>query len=146
MIEQLYQQVILDHYRQPRGRGHLPDPKFMHDGANPLCGDEVVIEFQVDGEIITNIRFSGQGCSISQASASMMAEALTGKTMEEAREFIRQVYALLKGDIEPDLETMGDISALAGVRKFPVRIKCASLAWHVLEDALKGLQATAQSK
>lgn len=140
MLDELYQQVILDHYRQPRGRGHLQEPKITHEGFNPLCGDEVILDFRVEDDMLTDIKFSGRGCSISQASASMMVESLKGKSLTEVFEAIRQVYALLKGEIEPDLETMGEISALSGVRKFPVRVKCATLAWHTLEEALKGLK------
>lgn len=137
MLETLYQEIILDHYRHPRGRGHLDDPKIQHEGANPLCGDEIVIELRVEDGRVSEVRFSGQGCSISQASASMLTEAVQGKTLDEVRALIEQVYALLKGESNPDPETIGDLAALSGVRNFPVRVKCASLAWHVLEDALR---------
>lgn len=140
MLDELYQQVIMDHYRQPRGRGHLPEPTITQEGYHPLCGDEITLDLCVEDDTITDIKFRGRGCSISQASASIMVEKLKGKALTEACDAIREVYALLKGDIEPDLETMGDISALSGVRKFPVRVKCATLAWHTLEEALKGLK------
>ncbi len=144
MLETLYQEIILDHYRHPRGRGHLEPPKIEHEGANPLCGDEITIELRVEDGRVSAVRFSGQGCSISQASASMLTEAVEGKTLEEVRQLIAQVYAMLKGESEPDPEVMGEIAALAGVRNFPVRVKCASLAWHVLEDALRQVNGSSQ--
>ncbi len=136
MLETLYQEIILDHYRHPRGRGHLEPPKIEHEGANPLCGDEIVIELRIEDGRVSVVRFHGQGCSISQASASMLTEAVEGKTVEEVRQLIEQVYAMLKGETDADPETMGELAALSGVRNFPVRVKCASLAWHTLEEAL----------
>ena len=136
MISELYQEIILDHYRHPRGRGTLDEPKIHHEGANPLCGDEVIIEFRVEDGRISDIRFSGRGCSISQASASMLVEMVKGKTLEEVRTLIQKVYSMLRGESTPDPQEMGDLSALAGVSHFPVRVKCASLPWHTLEEAL----------
>ncbi len=140
MLEELYQQIILDHYRHPRGRGHLDPPKVRHEGANPLCGDEITLELRITDGVVEDIKFSGQGCSISQASASMLTEAVKGKSLPEVESLIEQVLALLRGEIDPDPETLGDISALSGVRKFPVRVKCATLAWHTLQEALDSLQ------
>ncbi len=137
MLDELYQEIILDHYRQPRGRGELEPPKITQEGFNPSCGDEVIIDLRVEDGRIADVRFHGQGCSISQASASMMAEAVKGKTLDEAYTLIRQATALVKGELDGDLDTLGDIVALAGVRNFPVRVKCATLAWHTLEEALK---------
>ncbi len=137
MLDELYQEIILDHYRQPRGRGKLEPPKITQEGFNPSCGDEVIIDLRVEDGRIADVRFHGQGCSISQASASMMAEAVKGKTLDEAYTLIRQATALVKGELDGDLDTLGDIVALAGVRNFPVRVKCATLAWHTLEEALK---------
>ncbi len=137
MLDELYQEIILDHYRQPRGRGELEPPKITQEGFNPSCGDEVIIDLRVVDGRIADVRFHGQGCSISQASASMMAEAVKGKTLDEAYTLIRQATALVKGELDGDLDTLGDIVALAGVRNFPVRVKCATLAWHTLEEALK---------
>lgn len=137
MLDELYQEIILDHYRQPRGRGELEPPKITQEGFNPSCGDEVIIDLRVEDGRIADVRFHGQGCSISQASASMMTEAVKGKTLDEAYTLIRQATALVKGELDGDLDTLGDIVALAGVRNFPVRVKCATLAWHTLEEALK---------
>ncbi|OYT68648.1 MAG: SUF system NifU family Fe-S cluster assembly protein [Armatimonadetes bacterium JP3_11] len=137
MLDELYQDIILDHYRHPRGRGELEPPKITQEGFNPSCGDEVILDLRVQDGRIQEVRFHGRGCSISQASASMMTEAVKGKTLEEARALIQQVLALVKGETEGDIVTLGDIVALAGVRNFPVRVKCATLAWHTLEEALK---------
>ncbi|GIV08585.1 MAG: iron-sulfur cluster assembly scaffold protein [Fimbriimonadales bacterium] len=136
MLDELYQEIILDHYRQPRGRGTLEPPKITQEGFNPSCGDEVIIDLRMEDGRIADVRFHGQGCSISQASASMMTEAVKGKTLEEAYALIRQATALVKGELDGDIDTLGDIVALAGVRNFPVRVKCATLAWHTLEKAL----------
>ncbi|MCX7925640.1 MAG: SUF system NifU family Fe-S cluster assembly protein [Fimbriimonadales bacterium] len=136
MLNELYQEIILDHYRHPRGRGELEPPKITQEGFNPSCGDEVILDLRIENGRISDIRFHGRGCSISQASASMLTEAVKGKTLAEAREIIHQVLALVKGESEGDPETLGDIVALAGVRNFPVRVKCATLAWHTLEEAL----------
>ena len=139
-LNELYQEIILDHYRQPRGRGELEPPKITQEGFNPSCGDEIVLDLRVQDGRIQAVRFRGRGCSISQASASMLTEAVQGKTLEEARALIQQVLALVKGETEGDFETLGDIVALAGVRHFPVRVKCATLAWHALEEALKQVE------
>ncbi|OYT68703.1 MAG: SUF system NifU family Fe-S cluster assembly protein [Armatimonadetes bacterium CP1_7O] len=137
MLDELYQEIILDHYRHPRGRGELEPPKITQEGFNPSCGDEVILDLRVQDGRIQEVRFHGRGCSISQASASMLTEAVKGKTLAEARALIQQVLALVKGEAEGDIVTLGDIVALAGVRNFPVRVKCATLAWHTLEEALK---------
>jgi nitrogen fixation NifU-like protein len=139
MISDLYQEIILDHYRHPRGQGTLDEPKIHHEGVNPLCGDEVILELRVEDGRISDIRFGGRGCAISQASASMMVESVKGKTLEEVRALIQKVYAMLRGELTEELEELGELSALAGVSQVPVRVKCASLAWHTLEDALSQL-------
>ncbi len=143
MLDELYQEIILDHYRHPRGRGELEPPKITQEGFNPSCGDEVIIDLRVEDGRISDIRFHGRGCSISQASASMLVEAVKGKTLEEAHQLIEQTLALVKGEVEADYAVHGDLVALAGVRNFPVRVKCATLAWHTLEEALK--QASAEA-
>jgi len=151
-LEDLYREIILDHYRSPRNRGELPvPPAHRVEGFNPLCGDEVVLFLAVDGDTVTDVKISGQGCSISQASSSMMSAAVKGKPVAEARTLIRAFKALmsiheskLDGDGQPeeDLGTalegvrLGDLEALQGVVKFPVRIKCATLAWNTLQQAL----------
>lgn len=137
MLDELYQEIILDHYRHPRGRGELAPPKITQEGFNPSCGDEVILDLRVEDGRIQDVRFRGRGCSISQASASMMTEAIKGKTLAEVHAIIQQVLALVKGEAEGDPETLGDMVALAGVRNFPVRVKCATLAWHTLEEALR---------
>jgi nitrogen fixation protein NifU and related proteins len=148
-LEDLYREIILDHYRNPRNRGELESPPAARtEGFNPLCGDEVVVTFETDGDVITDIRIGGQGCSISQASASMMSGAVKGKTIAEARDITRSFKAMMSiheetigGDgTESDggsLELkLGDLEALRGVVKFPVRIKCATLSWNTLNQGI----------
>ena len=152
-LEDLYREIILDHYRSPRNRGELPVPPARKlEGFNPLCGDEIVLYVVVDPEsgTVADLRVDGQGCSISQASSSMMGAAVKGKSVEEARRLIRAFKALmsihesrLEGDVDGDaLEAemegvdLGDLEALQGVVKFPVRIKCATLAWNTLSQGL----------
>ena len=157
-LDDLYREIILDHYRSPRNRGELPTPPAMRvEGFNPLCGDEVVLYVGVDDGRVTDIRFSGQGCSISQSSTSMMTSAVKGKTLAEAKALIRRFKGLMSiheqtlggepddeyGDEgaangaadEPEVK-LGDLEALQGVVKFPVRIKCATLSWITLTQAL----------
>ena len=151
-LEDLYREIILDHYRAPRNRGELPTPPAHRvEGFNPLCGDEVVLYLEVgpDGTV-SDLRTSGQGCSISQASTSMMSAAVKGKSVEEARRLIRAFKALMSihesklegGDATAATEEalegvrLGDLEALQGVVKFPVRIKCATLAWNTLQQGL----------
>jgi nitrogen fixation NifU-like protein len=152
-LEDLYREIILDHYRSPRNRGELPvPPAHKVEGFNPLCGDEVVLYLDVDPgtETVRDVKIGGQGCSISQASTSMMSAAVKGKTVEEARQLIRAFKALMSihesklegdgdgADLQADLEgvRLGDLEALQGVVKFPVRIKCATLAWNTLQQGL----------
>ncbi len=144
-LEELYREVILDHYRNPRNKGHLEHPQASAQGVNPLCGDEITIEVSFDGDKVSEVAVEGQGCSISQSSASMMTEAIKGKSREEISELVgrfRQMMSLGEGD-DPGLDperpgaVLGDIEALQGVRQYPVRIKCASLAWNTLLEALE---------
>ena len=152
-LEDLYREIILDHYRNPRNRGELPTPPAHRvEGFNPLCGDEIVVYLEVgDDGRIADIKIGGQGCSISQSSASMMSSAVKGKTVEEARALTRAFKALMTihesrldgGDGSgtdtptPDPEVkLGDLEALQGVVKFPVRIKCATLSWNTLSQGL----------
>jgi nitrogen fixation NifU-like protein len=156
-LEDLYREIILDHYRAPRNRGELPTPPAHRvEGFNPLCGDEVVLYLEVgpDGTV-SDLRTSGQGCSISQASTSMMSAAVKGKSVEEARRLIRAFKALMSihesklegadatAATEDALEgvRLGDLEALQGVVKFPVRIKCATLAWNTLQQGLDEVEA-----
>ncbi len=150
-LEDLYREIILDHYRSPRNRGELPVPPARKvEGFNPLCGDEVVLFLEVDDGVVSDVRTAGQGCSISQASTSMMSAAVKGKSVEEARRLIRAFKALMSihesklegesdgSDLSRELDgvRLGDLEALQGVVKFPVRIKCATLAWNTLEQGL----------
>lgn len=140
-LEDLYREVILDHYRSPRNKGELAPPAICTEGVNPLCGDEIKIFLDVRDGIIQDVRFSGHGCSISQASTSMMTAAVKGKPIDVVRataKKFRQMMTIEEGD---DLETgadvkLGDIEALQGVVKFPVRIKCAVLGWNTLLQGL----------
>jgi nitrogen fixation NifU-like protein len=135
-LEELYRDILLDHYRSPRNKGHIPgEASCAADGANPLCGDQIRIELNVDGGRIEDIAFDGNGCSISQASASMMTEYVKGRSIEEAHDGVRAFQRMMV-EGEPLGEEYGDIEALVGVAKFPVRVKCASLAWKTLEQAL----------
>jgi nitrogen fixation protein NifU and related proteins len=139
-LEDLYQDIILDHHRRPRNRGQLENPSGVGEGFNPLCGDELTVYLRREGDRIADIKFTGQGCAISQASASLMTQRVKGQTLAYARASIADVQALLVGD-EPPLAVesrVGDIIALKGVRKFVARVKCATLAWHALDAALKG--------
>ena len=157
-LEDLYREIILDHYRAPRNRGELPvPPAHQVEGFNPLCGDEVVLYLDVDNDTVTDLKIAGQGCSISQASTSMMSAAVKGKSVAEARTLIRAFKALMSiheskiggeaedVDASPDELAgvrLGDLEALQGVVKFPVRIKCATLAWNTLSQGLDEIEAT----
>ena len=154
-LEDLYREIILDHYRNPRNRGELPvPPAHRVEGFNPLCGDEVVIYIDVDGDKLTDVRIDGQGCSISQSSASMMSAAVKGKTVKEVRALTRAFKAMMSihessldgGDgeaveVDPDIK-LGDLEALRGVVKFPVRIKCATLSWNTLAQGIDEAQGS----
>ena len=144
-LEDLYREIILDHYRTPRNRGELTVPPARHaEGHNPLCGDEITVYLDVadrDGvDVVSDVKIAGQGCSISQSSASMMSAAVKGKPVSEVRAIVRKFKAMMSidtGDDDADVEvSLGDLEALQGVVKFPVRIKCATLAWNTLLQAL----------
>ncbi len=139
-LEELYQEILLDHYRRPRNFGVLEDADVLEHGVNPLCGDEIRISFKVENGRVADVRFEGKGCSISKASASMMTEAVRGKSLDEIRQFANEIEKVLKGETEGDPERLGDLEALKGVSKFPVRIKCALLAWKVLEQGLERVE------
>jgi nitrogen fixation NifU-like protein len=136
-LDDLYRDIIIDHYRNPRHKGHLESPTATHEGLNPLCGDEVTIEVTVKDGKLAEIAYSGSGCSISQSSASMMTEAAAGKNLPEIKALIEEFTGMMRSTEEIDSDTLGDLESLSGVRKFPVRIKCATLAWHTLDEALK---------
>jgi nitrogen fixation NifU-like protein len=143
-LEDLYREIILDHYRTPRNRGELPPPAAHAVGHNPLCGDEIDVYLQVDGDTVTDVKVGGQGCSISQSSASMMSQAVKGHSVAEVRALVRRFKGMMSIDEEVTEEErlaieavkLGDLEALQGVVKFPVRIKCATLAWNTLIEAL----------
>ena len=149
-LEDLYREIILDHYRSPRNRGELPSPPAIRvEGFNPLCGDELVVYLDVQDGVLANIKITGHGCSISQSSSSLMSTAVKGKSVEQVREAIQTFKKLmtvhestLEHDGEPakvDLRAIGELAALQGVVKFPVRIKCATLAWNTLSQGLDEL-------
>ncbi len=152
-LEDLYREIILDHYRNPRNRGELETPPAHRvEGFNPLCGDEIVVYLDVHDGVVDDIRISGQGCSISQSSASMMSAAVKGKSVAEVHELSRAFKAMMSihesslegDDVEPDEVTevaLGDLEALRGVVKFPVRIKCATLSWNTLAQGLDEVAA-----
>jgi len=164
-LEDLYREIILDHYRSPRNRGELPvPPAHRVEGFNPLCGDEVVVYLEVDDGTLTDLRIAGQGCSISQSSASMMSATVKGRPVEEARKLIRSFKAMMSihehslgaedgedgaedgAEAQSEAETirpedLGELAALQGVVKFPVRIKCATLSWNALAQGLDEIAA-----
>lgn len=143
-LEELYREVILDHYRNPRNKGHLESPDATAEGVNPMCGDELSLEIAFSDGKISDIAIAGQGCSISQSSASMMTEAVKGKSQEEIEDLVARFRAMMSIDESEDAgldperpgSVLGDIEALQGVRQYPVRIKCASLGWNTLLEAL----------
>ena len=136
-LADLYRDLIVDHNRSPRNRGKLPAATHHADGDNPLCGDRLRLELDVAGDVIRDLRFEGNGCAISTASASLMSEAVKGRTRAEAAELFGAVHGMLTGG-PVDSVRLGKLAALAGVRAFPARVKCASLAWHTLNAALAG--------
>jgi nitrogen fixation protein NifU and related proteins len=141
-LRELYQQVILDHHRQPRNFRVLEDANRRADGFNPLCGDRVHVTLRVEAGIIRDAAFKGTGCAISTASASMMTECLKGKTTGEAAQLFELFHDLLTGKIDPDPEVLGKLAVFHGVREFPVRVKCATLAWHTFKAALEQVEET----
>ncbi|MFY9782154.1 MAG: SUF system NifU family Fe-S cluster assembly protein [Acidimicrobiales bacterium] len=148
-LEDLYREIILDHYRSPRNRGELPTPPAHKvEGFNPLCGDEVTLYLDVHDGVLADIKLTGHGCSISQSSSSLMSAAVKGKPLNEVNHTIDTFKELMTGhesslkredghDDEVDLRTLGELAALQGVVKFPVRIKCATLAWNTLRQGLE---------
>jgi nitrogen fixation protein NifU and related proteins len=142
-LQSLYQQVILEHYRKPRNRGELEDADVEIHMNNPTCGDEISLQLRVRDERIEGVRFRGQGCSISQASASMMTQQLQGKSLEEAHAVMARFTEMMHGSEDAARDKMlGDLRALAGVSKFPLRVRCALLAWDALQEASKRVGET----
>ena len=147
-VEELYREIILDHYRNPRQQGELPAPALKVEGVNPLCGDQLVLYLNSNGNEVDDVRIVSSGCSISVASASMMAEAIKGKSVPEVESIISQFKELMlqKNGTPIDPEKLGDLEALQGVKKYPVRIKCALLSWNTLLEALKSLKSRKQAE
>ncbi len=138
-LDDLYQEVILDHNRNPRNFRALPDANRLAEGDNPLCGDHYTVFLKLDNGVIRDVSFQGAGCAISKASASLMTEQLKGKTAAEARSFFSQFQRMLaNGTAGEDEDAMGSLCALGGVHKFPMRVKCAVLSWHAMLAALDG--------
>jgi nitrogen fixation protein NifU and related proteins len=137
VLDDLYRELILDHYRHPHHRGPLAHATYKAEGYNPLCGDEIEVQIELDDGVITDVAFGGRGCSISQASASMMTDAVKGRSREEALELLKSFKQMMLEPEKEPAEELGDLEAFQGVAKFPVRVKCATLAWHVLEEGLE---------
>ncbi|HWK10421.1 MAG TPA: SUF system NifU family Fe-S cluster assembly protein [Vicinamibacterales bacterium] len=135
-LTDLYQEVILDHNRRPRNFHAIAGATHSAEGYNPLCGDRLTLYLQIDGDRIADVAFEGSGCAISKASASLMTEAVKGRTLAEASELFARFHQMVTTEPDEPVEDLGKLSALAGVREFPVRVKCASLAWHTLRAAL----------
>ena len=135
-LNDLYQEVILDHNRRPRNFRRLDGASHHAEGYNPLCGDRVTVFVQIDGDRIADLTFEGSGCAISKASASLMTDRLKGATVAEARDLFERFHRMVTTSPTEPVEELGKLSALAGVREFPVRVKCASLAWHTLKAAM----------
>jgi nitrogen fixation protein NifU and related proteins len=135
-LTDLYQEVILDHNRRPHNFRVIDTPTAQQEGFNPLCGDRLTLYLTLDGDVIKDVAFQGTGCAISKASASLMTDAIKGKTVTEARELFEQFHSMITSDTDTEAADLGKLSVLAGVREFPTRIKCASLAWHTMKAAV----------
>jgi nitrogen fixation NifU-like protein len=139
-LQELYQSIILDHNRRPKNYGPLEGATCRAEGRNPLCGDEVAVELLVDDEAITDVRFIASGCAVSRAAASIMTQAVKGKTRAEAERLFIQFHELVTGRLRPtpdEARALGEMAAFSGVSRFPVRVKCASMPWHTLQSALR---------
>jgi len=143
-LRDLYQQVILDHNKSPRNFKKLETANKTAEGYNPLCGDKINIYLEVENDVVKDVSFIGSGCAISKASASIMSTIIKGKTIDEAEKLFRKFHALITGKLNDNenIEDLGKLAVLAGVKEFPVRVKCASLAWHTMISALKNENKT----
>ena len=139
-LNDLYQEVILDHNKNPRNFREIADANYQADGHNPLCGDQLKVYLQMENDVVKDVAFVGSGCAISKASASMMTQAVKGKTKMEADELFTEFRAMVMGElnIEEDENSLGKLKIFAGVLEFPARVKCASLSWHTVHAALNG--------
>lgn len=144
-LQDLYQEVILDHNRRPRNFRAM-DAGRKAEGYNPLCGDRITIYLNVDNGVIKDVSFQGAGCAISKASASLMTESVKGKTVEEAQALFERFQQMITAPAETPLDSLGKLKVLAGVRQFPVRVKCASLAWHTLRAAVDARDAVVSTE
>jgi nitrogen fixation NifU-like protein len=136
-LDDLYQEVILDHNRRPRNFHAIADASHQAEGYNPLCGDRLTLYLKIDDGVIREVAFEGSGCAISKASASLMTDAVKGRSTADARALVDRFQRMVTTPPELEVEDLGKLSALAGVREFPVRVKCASLAWHTLKAAME---------
>jgi nitrogen fixation protein NifU and related proteins len=141
-LDDLYQELILDHYRRKRGEGSLESPSVAVDQHNPMCGDEIHLEMTIEDGRVAQLAHTGQGCSISQASVSMMSEAITGRSLDEALGLVEHFRRMMHGAEPGDEERLGDAIALEGVAKYPVRVKCALLGWMAAKDAIQTYNGT----
>jgi nitrogen fixation protein NifU and related proteins len=144
-LRELYQQVILDHNKNPRNFRELPEATRKVEGDNPLCGDHYTIYVELDGERIKDVAFTGSGCAISKASASVMSSTVKGKSRQEAEALFQMFHGMVTGQ-RPDPETLGRLAAFSGVSEFPARVKCASLPWHTLHSALAGEEVSVSTE
>jgi nitrogen fixation NifU-like protein len=135
-LADLYQEVILDHNKRPRNFRRIDSASHHAEGHNPLCGDKLSLFVQVDGDVVTDIAFQGSGCAISKASASLMTDSVKGRGVAEVRALFERFHRMVTTPMDQPVEDLGKLAVLAGVREFPVRVKCASLAWHTLKAAL----------
>ncbi len=131
-LDELYRQVIMDHYQHPRNQGEVQGDAMTVDLKNPTCGDEIHLQLSLQGDVVNDVRFKGAGCSISMSSASMMTEAVKGKSLQDALLIMAEFKKMIRGE-DYDEELLGDLEALSGISKFPARVKCATLAWNALE-------------
>ncbi|MDB4886851.1 MAG: putative iron-sulfur cluster assembly protein [Gemmatimonadetes bacterium] len=139
-LQDLYQSIILDHNRRPRNYGALDEATSRAEGRNPLCGDEVAVELKVEHDAIADVRFTASGCAVSRAAASIMTQAVKGKSVTEAGHLFSQFHDLVTGKLKPtpdEARKLGEMAAFSGVARFPVRVKCASMPWHTLQAALR---------
>lgn len=145
-LRELYQEVIIDHNRNPRNFYKMSDANRHAEGYNPLCGDQLNLFLKVDNDVIQEVSFEGSGCAISTASASLMTEALKGKTVAQAKDLFHTVHTILTTDEMAEEDKLGKLMVLTGVREFPARVKCATLAWHTLNNALTGQVVAASTE
>jgi nitrogen fixation NifU-like protein len=136
-LDELYQSIILDHNRRPRNFRTMDDASVHADGVNPLCGDQLTVWLRLDGEQIADVSFQGSGCAISKASASLMTAAIKGKSKAEVEQLFQKFHGVVTGKHPEDAASLGSLKALGGVSRFPLRVKCASLAWHAMHAALE---------